>query len=100
MLQSPGSFQDSFGAPVEEWADVAPMWAEISPISAREFVASGAEQSKITVRIKVRYRTDIMPHFRFYHQASGNYYNIEGALPDVDSNREYITLPCSQGVRV
>jgi len=36
---------------------------------------------------------------RLYHAAKDQYYNIEGVLSDKDSGLEYITLPCSEGVR-
>lgn len=44
------------GQEKEVWADVATVWAEVKAISGRELVASGAEQSEVTVRIWLRYR--------------------------------------------
>lgn len=82
-----------------EWQDVATVWASIEPLSAREFVAAEAEASKITTRIAIRYRPDVTAKMRLYHSAKGKYYNIEGVLSDVNSGLEYLTLPCSEGVR-
>lgn len=86
------------GAVDVTWIDIATLWASIEPISAREFVASEAEASKVTTRITIRNR-DITAKMRFYHAAKDAYYNIEGILADKESGLEYITCPCSEGLR-
>lgn len=81
------------------WQDIATVWSSIEPLSANEFIAAMAEASKVTTRITIRYRKDITAKMRLYHAAKEQYYNIEGVLADKDSGLEYITLPCSEGVR-
>lgn len=93
------SQNQSDGSIIVEWVDVAKVWCAIEPLSAREFVSAQAEASKITTRITVRYRSDITAKMRLYHAAKDMYYNIEGVLADKDSGIEYLTLPCSEGVR-
>lgn len=85
------------GELLQEWVTLATCWAAIEPLSAREFIAASAEQSKVSARIVIRARDDIDASMRILHR--GRYYNIEGILPDKDSGLEYITLPVSQGVR-
>lgn len=80
------------------WQEVAKLWCAIEPISAREFIASQVENSKITTRITIRYRSGITAKMRAYHEAKNMYYNIEGVLADKDSGLDYLTLPCSTGV--
>lgn len=87
------------GAVIVTWDNVATVWAEIAPLSAREFVTSQQEDSKVSTRITIRYRSDINPKMRLFHASKGLYYNIEGVLSDLDSGLEYITLPCSEGLR-
>lgn len=100
VIQRPVEAQDNVtGAMNVSWQDVATVWAAIEPISAREFITAQAENSKITSRITIRYRSDFDPSCRLYHAHSGKYYNIEGLLSDKDTGLEYITLPCSDGVR-
>lgn len=84
-----------------QWIDFINLWASIEPLSAREFVASQSEVSKITTRITIRYNSDITDKMRVKHHKSGKdlYYNIEGILSDKESGIEYITMPCSEGVR-
>lgn len=99
-LQTPVQVQDSMTGGLEtEWDDVATVWAEIAPLSAREFVAAQTEISKITARITIRYRDDVTAEMRIYHSAKDKFYNIEGVLSDKESGLEYLTLPCSDGVR-
>ena len=96
---SSGEVQDDNGALVQEWVTVATVWAAIEPISAREFVSAQADQSKVVARITIRYRTNINSAMRLYHAAKDSYYNIEGILSDKQSGLQYLTLPCSEGVR-
>lgn len=99
-IQRPVNEQDSSGDNVESWADVKSVWAAIEPMSAREFISSAAEQSKVTGRITIRYFADLTADMRIYHPAKGLYYDIQGILTDKDSGNEYITLPVSEGVRI
>jgi SPP1 family predicted phage head-tail adaptor len=92
-LESLQTEQDSNGDTVEEWTSQGDVWAEVVPSSAREFVASDAMQSRVVARITVRRRDDIQPNWRILWR--GQYYNIEGVLPDPVSGREYFTLPVS-----
>jgi SPP1 family predicted phage head-tail adaptor len=80
----------------EEWQPVTTVWASIEPLSAREFIAAGATQASVTTRITIRYREGVTAQMRAVSR--GKIYNIEGVLPDDKSGREYLTLPCSEGV--
>jgi len=84
------------GGITESWVDIAIIRAEVAPSSAREFVAAMATQSEVTTRITIRYRSAISSLDRILFR--GKIYNIEGVLPDPVSGREYLTLPCSEGV--
>ena len=96
-LQRPARVQDpQTGAMTDGWLEVRKQWASIEPLSANAFIAAQAVQSKVSVRIVLRYRDDIASAWRVVHK--GRVYNIEGVLPDDKSGLEYLTLPCSQGV--
>lgn len=84
------------GAVIWSWQTVTSLRAEVVDLSAREFVAARAEQGKITTRITIRFRGDITRSHRLLFE--GKIYNIEGILADPKSRREYLTLPCSEGV--
>lgn len=89
---------DSDGAMVESWEPVfdGPVSAEIAPLSGRELIASQAVQSKVSVRIKIRYRAEVTARMRVVHRSA--IYNIEAVIPDMQSGIRYLTLLCSTGV--
>ena len=89
--------QGADGELIQNWVEVAKVWAAIEPLSAREFVAASSEQAKVSTRITIRAREGLDESMRIYHK--GKYYNIHGILPDKESGLDYITLPCSEGVR-
>lgn len=100
VIQKPVETQETdMGAMDVVWQNVATVWASIEPISVREFIAAQVETSKVTTRIVIRYRPDVTAKMRLYHAAKDAYYNIEGILSDKNSGLEYMTLPCSEGVR-
>ena len=88
--------QDSdTGEMVKSWGTLAVVWGAIEPLSAKEFSAAQAEQSKVSLRVTIRYRDGIKPNMRLYHEAKDKTFLIEGVLADKDSGLEYLTLPCS-----
>lgn len=101
IIQKKQSTQDlNNGAEIVEWVDVATVWAAIEPLSAREFISAQAIQSLITTKIIMRRRKDIDASMRLYHESTSQTYDIHGELQDKDSGLEYMTLPCSTGVKV
>lgn len=101
-LDRPTYVQDPVtGEQTLKWVAVATVWARIEPLSAREFIAAQANQSEITARIVIRYRSDVIASWRAVHMVNGvagKVYNIRGALADPDSGLEWMTLPCAAGV--
>ncbi len=72
--------------------------AGIEPLSARDFIASKAEQSEISVRFLIRFKDGINSGMRILHKNS--IYTIEGPpLTDKKSGIEYLTLLCSNGAK-
>lgn len=97
------SLQDpQTGEIVKDWVNLVQstadngIWAEVYPLSAREFISAQATQNEITTRITIRRRDDITAKCRILYR--GKIYNVEGVLPDPVSGLEYLTLPCSDGV--
>lgn len=86
------------GAPTTTWVTVAEVWAEVAPLSAREFLAANAEQSEVTGKIVLRYRDDVNAAWRVVFREK--WFSIKGVLPDADSGREHMTLLTGEGVRV
>ncbi len=84
------------GAQTVSWEPLADVWAEVAPLSAREFVAAKAIDSEVTLRVTIRHREGVTDKCRVLFR--GKILNIHGVLPDPVSGLEYLTLPCSEGV--
>lgn len=56
--------RDSFGAEVPAWTDVATVWASVTPVSGKEYFASGQVNAEVSTKITLRYRSGITPKMR------------------------------------
>ena len=70
--------QNDYGAFVTTWQDIATVWAEINPISGREYFEASQVQSEVTTQIWIRYRDGIEPTMRVAH--NGKQYEIVSVL--------------------
>lgn len=74
-------------------------WARILPVSVNGLMAAQAAQSKTTVMIRIRWRAGIDRTMRVRHLVTGQVYALTAdPLPDDQSGREWLTLPCSAGI--
>lgn len=91
---------DSDGNVAEDWVDAfevnTRMPVELTPLSGRELIAAQSVQSKVTHRIRVRYRPGFTSRMR--GRQADFVYNIEAIVPDPNSGIEFVTLLCSSGV--
>lgn len=56
--------RDSFGAEVSEWIQFAKVWANVSPISGREFVTFKQINAEISTKITLRYLAGVNTEMR------------------------------------
>lgn len=94
-LQRKQVTQDSFGAEIASWAEIAAVWVAIEPLQGREFWNSQAEQSELTTRIRIRYRDDVRTDDRIVW--SGRTYDIEAAA--ANERRTELELMCRELVQ-
>ncbi len=92
-LQQRSSGQDAIGQPVETWATVAELWADIKHPSGLQTVKGDAELSLVKASIRLRYRSGIDAGMRVLHGAV--VYDIRAVLPDV-AGRVYVDLVCER----
>lgn len=97
-LQQDQGGQGPDGEILQNWVTIAQLWAEIVPMSAREFVAANAEQSEVRGRMTIRYRADIDATMRIVYR--GKWYAILGIMEDDDSLLEHMTIVYAEGVRL
>lgn len=74
-------FYDEEGNLVENWQPLKKVWADITPITAREAIIAHAETGEITNKIYIRY-TDVTPKDRL--TSNGVTFVIDSVLPDRD----------------
>lgn len=88
---------DSDGMRTETWTPIGPaLPAEILPLSGGELLAAATAQSKVTTRIRMRYRPGLVAlEMRARHRDT--VYTIEAVIPDPTSGTRWVTLQCSSG---
>lgn len=97
LIQAPPTGQDENGEPLTTWIDFVTdtpdhkVWASITDISGREFVAAEAGQNKVQTKIGIRYRAGILPSMRVVHGTDT--YNIEAVL---GQDKRSLLLMCSR----
>jgi SPP1 family predicted phage head-tail adaptor len=82
----------------EFWEDVfdRAQPAEITHLQGRELIAAQALHSKVSVRIKARFRSEYKATMRGLHR--GAIYSVESVIPDPDSGFRFLNIFCSIGV--
>lgn len=87
--------RDEFGTPNTSWEEVDTVWAAIEPLSGREFWAQQQIQSEITVKIRIRYRNDILVGMKGEYNSKT--YRIKNIIDIKEEHRE-LNLMCSEGI--
>jgi len=90
------------GAITETWAALhRDIYADIKPLSVRDFIQSQANQSEVTARIEFGHIAGLNAAMRIVGKCGcheGKIYNPRGFLEDAETGQDYITAPCSEGV--
>lgn len=96
----PGQIDDA-GNRIERWENAfavgSRMPSEVVAVSGRELMAAAAVQSRVTHRIKVRFRPGFDAGMRA-RDPDGTLYNLEAIIPDPENGRSWITFLASTGV--
>ncbi len=92
-------FRDENGFEIQSptWQDYCCCYAKITPLSSNDLIRSQAQNSKVTARMKLRFRTDITSDMRviFNHKI----YDIDSqAIADNVTGNQWITFNLSGGV--
>jgi len=63
-IQQLTTSQDAYGGIIETWTDLKTVWADVSPLSGREFWEAQQINSQIEGKIVIRYMTGVKPDMR------------------------------------
>jgi SPP1 family predicted phage head-tail adaptor len=86
---------DDLGTPNTSWEELDTVWAAVEPISGRDFWAQQQVQSEITVKIRIRYRNDVVVGMKAEYNSKT--YMIKNIIDYQESHKE-LWLMCSEGV--
>ena len=94
-LQKPVIIKDSIGQELEDWQDVATVWACVEPLSGKEYFSAKQINSEVSTKITLRYYKNLLPHWgvRFGHHR----YNILSVI-NFEERNIYLQLLCSEKV--
>ena len=94
-IQYQAKARDSFGAEVITWTDAATVWAKITPLRGKEFFAAQQINAESTIKISIRYRSNINTTMRLKY-GSRYFYILE--MHNVDERSEELLFYCKEVV--
>lgn len=89
-LQQATDVQNTRGEAIPTWSDVADVWGAIEPLSGREGFAANQMYASATHRIRIRYRSGVVPKMRF--TKGSRVFEIDAVLNVDERNRELACL--------
>lgn len=98
-LQHAKEHRNSVGQVIKNWQDVTTLWAEVRGISGKEKMLASALYSKASIRIWIRYRSDInTQNSRFVYQMPGFYGDIYKPIAVIpDARHTLLEILCEGG---
>lgn len=94
-LQKPVIIKDSIGQEVEEWQEVATVWASVEPLSGKEYFNAQQVNSEISTKVIIRYIESLSSQWvvQFGHRI----FNILSVI-NFEERNIYLQLLCSEKV--
>lgn len=81
------------GEDVITWASIGQCWAEIKPVSGRQFFSAQGQHADVTHTIRTRYRDDIDRTMRL--TSASAVYDLEAVI-DVDLRHQWLEIQCRE----
>lgn len=94
-LQSRTVVKDANGQDIITWFTEASVWAQVQAVRGREFFAAAQVQQEQTLKVRIRWRSGVLPSWRLVWQ--GRNHDITGIIP-VGRN-DMLEIMCLQGVK-
>lgn len=89
-LQQQTEEQDASGQLLDNWADIATVWAAIEPLSGREFFAAQQVNSEVTTKIRIRYRDGIKAYMRIKY--GERIFDIQSVIDPKEQHKELVLM--------
>lgn len=94
-IQTASEAIDSFGQAIKTWSTYAQPFASVEPLNGKEFFTANADNSEVTVRIRLRYLAGLTTKMRVLWDS--RYYNIQSIIDPAERTAEMV-LMCSEGL--
>lgn len=95
-IQQKSVTRNSFGEEIVTWPTFATRWAEVTPVSGREFIEQSRGEAAVSHRVRIRYTAGVKPQMRVLFE--GRILSIEAVLNQQEANREQV-LMCTELVQ-
>jgi SPP1 family predicted phage head-tail adaptor len=93
VIQYPSTTQDAYGQPVVGFVTLATVWAAVEQLSGRQLFAAKQAQSEISVKVTIRYRTDVTTAMSVVYLT--HTYQIDAVI-DFEARHESLELLCTE----
>jgi len=90
LIEKPAETINSLGEITTSWTTFATVWAEIIPLSGKEYWSSRQVNSEVTGKIRIRYLPGITPKMRV--KFGSRIFNIEAVMNYQEKNIESVLL--------
>lgn len=97
-IERPAETRGQMGSQKKAWSPVCNTWARVQPLSGRALEVAQALHSEVTVKITMRWRSDVDGTCRVTYR--GQVYAVQYVLNPEEANRElqlYCTVGTSEG---
>ncbi len=93
-IQQQSATQDEYGAQIVTWSSFGvDRWAQIEPLSGREYFAGQQFQSKVDTKFVLRYVAGVTPKMRILCNSLP--YDIESVI-NIDERNKELHIMCSR----
>ena len=82
--------KNSIGEDITTYTEFKQVWANVSPLSGKEYLSNSELQSSVSGRISMRYLSGVTSDMRI--NWNGRYFDIISAINTEERNRELILM--------
>lgn len=89
---------DDYGSPVSYWHPFKYVYASIEPLTGREYWQAQQAHDEATIKIIMRYSSDINGRLRVQYTTNTNTveYEMKSPIINVQTNDSYLVLMCRE----
>lgn len=98
-LQSPTGSRDALGERVTTWTDVATVNARVRPLSGKELMVAGQQQSAVSHVVEIRHSSEVSAINGTWRVLFGTRVMVVESVVNPEESNEKLMLYCVEGLR-